>query len=249
MIINPFAFGGPPPFTPTDISGLEAWYDASDTATITDAGSGAVSAWADKTGNHNLAQASSGSRPVTGTRTINGLNVVDFYGGRYVSTSPFWFTLTGSTCFVVFHADAPAGQATLSGIVYEHQAGAYNREYGIRVYGTATRTLEFVHVDSASSLRFFEKTNVDVYGTTRLATVTDSLTTASLYLAGSLVDSDAYTRSGVVAPGIFALGSHQYGGGARFLDGTIAEVIVYSSVLGSTDRAAVEAYLTAKWGL
>ena len=38
-------------------------------------------------------------------------------------------------------------------------------------------------------------------------------------------------------------------GGARYWDGDIAEIIVYSSVLGSDDRALVENYLSTKWGI
>jgi hypothetical protein len=60
-------------------SGLWGWWDASDAATITDAGSGKVSQWDDKSGNgRHVTQASPGNRPTTGIRTINGLNAIDF---------------------------------------------------------------------------------------------------------------------------------------------------------------------------
>jgi len=35
----------------------------------------------------------------------------------------------------------------------------------------------------------------------------------------------------------------------RFWDGGIAEIIIYDSALGTTDRQAVEAYLATKYGL
>jgi hypothetical protein len=64
------------------IAGLTAWWDASDAATIT-AVSGAVSVWADKSGNgRTLYQGTAANRPATGTRTIGGRNALDFDGSN-----------------------------------------------------------------------------------------------------------------------------------------------------------------------
>jgi len=63
---------------PIPMSGLTGWWDASDASTIT--GSPA-SQWNDKSGNaRHFTQATSGSRPATGTRTLKSLNVLDFDG-------------------------------------------------------------------------------------------------------------------------------------------------------------------------
>ena len=65
---------GPP------VSGYKLWLDASDTSSIT-ASSGSVSQWNDKSGNaSNFTQATGANQPTTGTRTINGKNVIDFDG-------------------------------------------------------------------------------------------------------------------------------------------------------------------------
>lgn len=60
---------------PTDLADLIAWVDASDTATITLSGSDAT-AWADKSGNGNNLTGTGYAQ--SGTRTQNGLNVLDF---------------------------------------------------------------------------------------------------------------------------------------------------------------------------
>jgi hypothetical protein len=39
------------------------------------------------------------------------------------------------------------------------------------------------------------------------------------------------------------------GTGVAFADVTVAEMIVYDSALGTSDREAVEAHLIAKWGV
>ncbi len=65
-------------YTPTDADNVVAWYDANDTNTITEL-AGAVSGWADKSGNTNDAVQSTGAdQPSTGTHTINGLNTIEF---------------------------------------------------------------------------------------------------------------------------------------------------------------------------
>lgn len=77
-LLRPIATG----FNPRSIPQLTAWWDASDTATIT-AVSGAVSVWADKSGNgRTLYQGTAANRPATGTRTIGGLNALDFDGSN-----------------------------------------------------------------------------------------------------------------------------------------------------------------------
>lgn len=62
-------------FSPTADPALIGWWDASDTATITDS-AGAVSNWADKAGSVALTQAFEPQKPETGTRSLNGLNVL-----------------------------------------------------------------------------------------------------------------------------------------------------------------------------
>ena len=73
------ALPDPPPWTPAEASSsLSAWYDASDASTIT-ASSGRVSEWRDKSPNgYHVAQGTATERPTTSTRTIGGLNVIDF---------------------------------------------------------------------------------------------------------------------------------------------------------------------------
>jgi len=70
--------GGLPQVLPTELANLVLWLDAADTGTITDSG-GVVSGWDDKSTNgFDLEQLTGGLQPTTGTRTVNGLNVIDF---------------------------------------------------------------------------------------------------------------------------------------------------------------------------
>ena len=90
-----FAVGGT--FVPGDDALLLGWWDASDATTITHS-SQAVSVWADKSGGPDLTQTFSPQMPETGVRTINGLNVIDFNGGRLMQSNRT-FPASGNVAF------------------------------------------------------------------------------------------------------------------------------------------------------
>ena len=77
-------------------SSLIAWFDATDTSTITKDGSNLVSVWADKMGTsaYNLAQATSGDKPTWVDDDRNGRDVINFGApaGAYMQTD-FGLTL------------------------------------------------------------------------------------------------------------------------------------------------------------
>lgn len=77
------ASGGMGSFSPASDGALISWWDASDTATITETG-GALSIWSDKAGSSNLIQNAGARQPTTGVRMLNGLNVIDFDGGDFL---------------------------------------------------------------------------------------------------------------------------------------------------------------------
>jgi hypothetical protein len=66
-------------WTPNEIT-TAMWFDASDARTVyQDPMTGTVSRWDDKSGNgYHAVQGTGSNQPNTGTRTINGLNVIDF---------------------------------------------------------------------------------------------------------------------------------------------------------------------------
>ncbi len=77
-LLGAHAAAGGSSWSPLDLTSLYAWFDFSDTGTITHV-AGAVSQVDDLSGNaRHITQGTSGNKPVTGTRTVNGLNVLDF---------------------------------------------------------------------------------------------------------------------------------------------------------------------------
>jgi hypothetical protein len=220
-------------FLPSQIAGLELWYDAADLSTIT-ASSGAVSQWNDKSGfGRNLTQGSGALQPTTGIQTINGRNVLDFDADRLVSSNT---TITHRTVFIVAESK---GAPTTQGALWRHDGG---NSTIFRHNGTTENALRFftrgTSFDATSvtgltaphvlAARFSDAVNVIIRrnGTT-LTTISTALSQQAA-TAAVLVGADA--------------------GGERFR-GNIAEMISYSGSLTDNDLGRVEAYLGAKWGI
>lgn len=88
-----------PAWTPNNLANLKAWWDASDTSTIT-ASSNAVSQWNDKSANaYNVSQATASYQPTSGVSTLNSLNVITFDGndGLFNTTKANWKFLHDGT--------------------------------------------------------------------------------------------------------------------------------------------------------
>lgn len=71
-------------FSPASDTQTLGWWDAAETATITD-NAGAVQIWAARDAGPDLVQTNAARRPTTGVRNVNGLNVIDFDGGDFLT--------------------------------------------------------------------------------------------------------------------------------------------------------------------
>jgi hypothetical protein len=212
-------------FSPLSISGLAAWYDASDLATITEA-SGSVSQWDDKSGNgRDLTQGTGSAQPTTGTRTQNGLNVLDFDGGDTIGSSSFSESQPYSL-FVVFVNDEGAGASNK--YLLHHNWLMRFRDGGYECNAGAN----FAGITGGN-------TNAHLW-------------TCVFNGASSLMRLDA-ANLGTGNPGAgggsgsFWLGSA--GGASNFFNGMIAEVAYYDSTISGADLTNVETYLNSKWAV
>ena len=90
-------------FQPNNLSDIKLWLDASDTSTITHS-SNAVSGWNDKSGNG--FQLQSFGDPSTGTRSLDGKNVIDFDGDEYLESATGYPTGNDFSFLMVAGIDA-----------------------------------------------------------------------------------------------------------------------------------------------
>src|SRR5690606_3873032 len=69
----------------------------------------------------------------------------------------------------------------------------------------------------------------------------------SLYIDGSDTPTTA-TKTAENAYGSWVIGSHK-SGGSEFINGYIAEIIIYNRLITNAEREDVEDYLSQKWGI
>lgn len=215
-------------WTPDGLGGisLQAWWDASDASTITEGTPGTVQAWADKSGNgYNATAPNAGQRPLTGTRTIGGLNAIEFDAHTLNFTT---FDLMGKEAFAVFHQDDAQDMTILGG------------------GGNSQMT-----VMSNQTLRLWKGAN-PYTGNTQIGTVPVASDNLGGWLAH--LDNKKFSVNGTLTVtgdtptgnnmNVQQIGRQQYANA----DGLIGEIVVTSGILSADDRARLEGYLAWKWG-
>ena len=228
-------------FSPRSVAGAVLWLDAADSTKITLSGSN-VTQIVDKSDNAYTFTGSAGSYP-TRTATLNGLPVISSATGQYLQTTSFNQNFLTATSFFVIR---PTQNITGS------------LGYYAVFHGTVTRIIEIgVVSDGINYYTQFNQSGTgflysDVIGfnfvnTTFLASslVTGSASTNQAYVNGSL------NRTGGENGTISQLTSqtlHCIGRPALSFAYDFAEVIVYGTVLTTTQRQQVESYLSQKWG-
>lgn len=222
-------------FSPLDLTGLVAWYDASDLDTITVASGSKVSQWDDKgPDGHHAAQGTADFQPDTGLYSINGLNVLYFFIGKTLATASF----TKSQPLTVF--------AVAQSIGYRIYGALYDGG------GSGTRMILGCYTDAGNvDWRMYAGSWVD---TTRPFPVggTPSLTTAVFNGASSEFRENGAQYGGSLNPGSAGITAGlliSSGSSNASYYGYYAEIVAYNAVLGTTDREAVESYLMSKWGI
>lgn len=219
-------------WTPASLSPV-AWYDASDTATIT-ASSNRVSQWNDKSGNGNhLTQASGSLQPQSGINTLNSLNTVTLDTvTRYMSAS--FSASQPITVYAVYH-------------LTDFTGGAFDRYFdgggsGSRIilYVTGTPTW---HVNAGSDA----DTGLAEGGTGDRNQVTVfNGASSEFWQNGTQYGGTLSVGTGGIVTTLLIGGD---GAGATGIVGNLGELVFQAGAGSSTDRANWAAYTLAKWGL
>lgn len=224
----------PPPFSPLDIADIGVWFDAADASTISHT-AGSVSEWRDKSPAAIIAsQATATNQPTTGTRTINGLNAIDFDGsddGMSLSSGANSLFAQPVTYFFAGATDTFAGRIILG----QNEA---SRHCYIR--STASSGNKFQYMRSGGQTNSAEQVS-----DTNPHIVLGYDDGATLFLS---IDGNAPV-SGVAAPSNQTLTVPQLSRIAASFDGAMGEIIIYKRNLSTAEKNQVLAYLSAKWGI
>ena len=259
-------FDGGPAFTPTSISGLQVWLDASDTSTLYDSTVGgslvtsdgsAVARWEDKSGfGRHASQSTVNARPTLKLNQKNSRPGLRFDGNDFLRRTQQLFTTTYSM-FVVCKFDnnttrnaaidlgvGTTGATTL--VIEQNTWATTGQKYGLYSSGNSYDT----NFSTSSGEKLFAVTgnatsqnNIINNTTYRINGVTGSLVGRALYGGGK------YTNFTSVSG--FAIGGFNSTATSSgiMISGNIYEVLVYNTALNTTQCQQVETYLNNKWAL
>ena len=217
-------------WTPAEIA-TAAWFDASDTGTITESG-GSVSQWDDKSGNDKHATQGTGAKqPTVGLNTINGLSSISFNGASNALTTVLT-QLSTASIYIVANAQSKGTNqdSNLLGAATSYNSGGAfvsTQEYGS---GNASEVVFYT-----SSLPVQQK-----YFNGNQLPFTETFDPAIHYheVTNATTESLPYT-----------LGNRNATNSSSGFKGDVGEVLIFNSVHDSATRQRVEGYLAWKWGL
>lgn len=234
-----------PVFVPTLISGSQLWLDAVDTSSLTLSGSN-VTQIRDKSSNAYTFTGSAGTYP-TRTTTLNGIPVISSATGQYLRTTNFNQNFLTATVFFVIRPtqDLSTAPATFPNYTVIRGSVSGVIETGIQYW--LGKYYPFLY-QSGQGLLSGNEIGYNPVNINLLATgiVTGTGATNEFYMNGSLnirgsENGTFYQLSSQILNCIgHPANSHGY---------DFAEVILYGSVLTTSQRQRVEGYLAQKWGL
>lgn len=218
------AGAGEAPFAPTDIAALNGWFDFSDTSTITTSGNVATTI-TDKSGGTSLT-AVSGNGADSGTRTLNGLNVLDFLPTEHYNASiPY---LAGHALFFVVEFD---DVTTVNLLRLADTSGT------IRLYLISSARMR-VLTDGFTITGSF----VHSLATTYIIYLECGTGGATLYINGGAADVTTAVNAGLTR-NLPMIGGHSSG-----MNGAIGEVCAFElDNISLEEKNQVGNYLASKW--
>jgi len=247
--------------TPTSpVAGYKVWLDAADTSTIALSGS-AVTQWNDKSGSaYAFSQGTAGYRPVSGTTTQNGKNVIVFdTDDTLLSTaaSSVWKFLNDGTTYTIFIATKES--ATDAGRVWMSTDGNTSANVGFRFRGNPTRLLEHAVLKGTGgspSVNNITANNVVDTNFTYLTILGDpsngtAANRSSITVKqGSAIknNTDSQSVSNTNPFETLRIGDISAGGGVS-IDGQLGEILIYESTLSGANILLNQQYLANKWGV
>ena len=236
-------------FTPTSIAGLKAWFDASQTTSITSNGTGQVAVWANlATGYANAAQATTSNQPYTGKYTVNNLNTMQFNNYNGVTFGNIsWASQNQCVIAVIYTPVNPYSSGgnnwifggggdrtgTQSFIGYEYGGSGF--EFGTSISGAYS-----LHGYIAGSVLVSQNTFI---GNPWIVTVHKGSVTNGAYINGT-----SNATVGNFGTGSFSdkIGGASDGGGNTFY---MCEYIHYDADISLAQKQTIEGYLAWKWGI
>ena len=227
-------------FQPTDLSNCVLWLDANNPLTITDI-SGSVSSWSNQGTLGGTFDALSNA-PITGSNTLNGLNIINFTSGSQL----FWTEAIDDqekTGFLVFTVKSDLSLELVPYVDCFSTAAETELQFGVN-WDSNTSNYNYVACLSGQWCNIGEN-------------ATNPLNTPQLFSFRMTTDlSNNFISLGTSNLTLTANNSNLYFAGSNVQywinrsDGTaqdVAEMVVYNRALSDGEVSQVQSYLLTKW--
>jgi hypothetical protein len=239
------------------IPGCVLWLDAADASTIAFQSGTNMSQWSDKSGNGNHGIGRGGNGTGTIVTTTGGPNYVSSTNGITFNATQFFIASslkisTQNHCLIAVHNPTITnGNATGNTRLFSFQ-GQGGSAFVIFPYmlGTTPRG----YVSSAPGAQSYTASTLlenSVAGQKNLIVANIAATSQSIYKNGFLQSSAVSSITALESSGL-SIGRFYNSAdntAAEGYQGTIHELIVFSTSLTTSQRQQVEGYLATKWGL
>ncbi|MGE4043322.1 MAG: hypothetical protein AB7F35_00610 [Acetobacteraceae bacterium] len=238
-----------PAFVPSQISGLAAWYSATDAATITKDGSGLVSQWNDKSGNGNhLSQDTALRQPKISANAINGLPAIQ---GRHDGTNATWLLKADN---------ASLDWSTMAAFIVGQRVSDLNTiEWMLGKFDGFTPRQEwiaYINSDKCGGQTYDGSSNYIALATPAISPTTGTPFLAELQHDGTTLTARRDGGGDVTAGPVAAVVNSTAGitafartDNAQPFAGFIGEMLLFSVNPSSADKALLRTYLKSKWGI
>lgn len=225
----------------TDIPGLVIDFDAADPATISATGA-LVNTWTNKGSYGGSATSASSNRPSTGTRTMNGLNTLDFSGANHMdmSAEPGALTAASNTIFRVWDNDLNA-TAAFHDLAQTAAAGNVRSGLQVDVGNVDNRIYQYCGSSAISDPNAPESDGPAI--TTMLG-----MPTIAYNYINSLTRSGANGAPTYSTSTVWRIGGDPDVTSSRW-NGAISQIAAYNRTLTTDEQFLVEGYLAWKWGM
>ena len=234
-------------FAPTNLTGLQAWYDGADpfaTGYAPPTGT-SITSWADKSGNNRSSITGSVAATYRVSTTdqyleFNGTNTRYNINGSFIANQYY-------TVFAVERLQA-APTAFIDGYFIGGTTLGTNANLVAGYIGAAGSTVRFTQYADTGA---FIDSPVPAFTTaaaqpTRLFTLSQQTSNRSLILNGSNMST---TLNNTLLSGWAGAAIGFYGANGSYYNGHIKDILFYTGLMTPFDRQKVEGYLAWKWNL
>jgi hypothetical protein len=269
-LLNPYRFAAQQLWTPAAIS-TALWLDANDSGTITQSG-GAITTWADKSGNNRTATANGNpTYSATGLSTGRPAVQLDGTGDGFVSSITGIGSFNALDVYMVTQTTAAAAADTNSAVFWGYgnvtsASGPYPAARGLGLLSaTGSLSGELITFAAENSAALEGRLGSNSYAraanTAQMLNSRNATTGTSLLANGSSVTlnlANQITTSSNTAPSAinYTVDSNLYIGALRASGALVyspaikfGEIIVASTLQSLDIRQRIEGYLAHKWGL